>query len=91
MCLQRYTSSALDKYCTNRGHEQVDLKNYNILYNCALKFNDKYNVIDRKIGDDFNLLVHCLLKSDGLYNIQEAGQCHQSMQEAFESTIPLKL
>ena len=31
MCLQSYRSSALDKYCTNRGHEQVDIKNYNIL------------------------------------------------------------
>lgn len=61
-----------------------------IIYYCVLKFNDKYNVIDRKIGD-FNFLVHCLLKSEGLYNIHEVSQCNQSMQEAFESTIPLKL
>lgn len=61
-----------------------------IIYYCVLKFNDKYNVIDRKIGN-FNFLVHCLLKSEGLYNIHEVSQCNQSMQEAFESTIPLKL
>lgn len=84
MCLQSYRSSALDKYCTNRGHEQVDIKNYNILLHL------KTYVISRKIGN-FNFLVHCLLKSEGLYNIHEMRQCNQSMQEPFESTIRLKL
>ena len=84
MCLQSYRPSALDKYCTNRGHEQVDIKNYNILLHL-----NTY-VIGKKIGN-FNFLVHCLLKSEGLYNIHEMSQCNQSMQEAFESTIPLKL
>ena len=81
MYLQSYRSSALGKYCTNRGHEQVDIKNYNI-YNTY--------VIGKKIGN-FNFLVHCLLKSEGLYNIHEMSQYNQSMQEAFESTIRLKL
>ena len=84
MCLQSYRSSALDKYCTNRGHEQVDIKNYNILLHL------KTYVISRKIGN-FNFLVHCLLESEGLYNIHEMSQCNQSMQEPFESTIRLKL
>lgn len=84
MCLQSYRSSALDKYCTNRGHEQVDIKNYNILLHL-----NTY-VIGKKIGN-FNFLVHCLLKSEGLYNIHVMSQCNQSMQEPFESTIRLKL
>lgn len=84
MCLQSYRSSALDKYCTNRGHEQVDIKNYNILLHL-----NTY-VIGKKIGN-FNFLVHRLLESEGLYNKHEVSQCNQSMQEAFESTIPLKL
>lgn len=84
MCLQSYRSSALDKYCTNRGHEQVDIKNYNILL-----YLNTY-VIGKKISN-FNFLVHCLLESEGLYNKHEVSQCNQSMQEAFESTIPLKL
>lgn len=84
MCLQSYRSSALNKYCTNRGHEQVDIKNYNILLHL------KIYVIGRKICN-FNFLVHCLLESEGLYNIHEVSQCNQSMQKAFESTIPLKL
>ena len=84
MCLQSYRSSALDKCCTNRGHEQVDIKNYNILLHL-----NTY-VMGKKIGN-FNFLVHCLLKSEGLYNIHEMSQCNQSMQEPFESTIRLKL
>lgn len=84
MCLQSYRSSALDKYCTNRGHEQVDIKNYNILLHL-----NTY-VIGKKIGN-FNFLVHYLLESEGLYNKHEVSQCNQSMQEAFESTMPLKL
>lgn len=84
MCLQSYRSSALDKYCTNRGHEQVDIKNYNILLHL-----NTY-VIGKKIGN-FNFLVHCLFKSEGLYNKHEVSQCNQSMQEPFESTIRLKL
>ena len=84
MCLQSYRSSALDKYCTNRGHEQVDIKNYNILLHL-----NTY-VIGKKIGN-FNFLVHRLLESEGLYNKHEVSQCNQSMQEPFESTIPLKL
>lgn len=84
MCLQSYRSNALDKYCTNRGHEQVDIKNYNILLHL-----NTY-VIGKKIGN-FNFLVHCLLKREGLYNIHEMSQCNQSMQEPFESTIRLKL
>lgn len=84
MCLQSYRSSALDKYCTNRGHEQVDIKNYNILLHL-----NTY-VIGKKIGN-FNFLVHRLLESEGLYNKHEVSQCNQSMQEPFESTIRLKL
>ena len=84
MCLQSYRSSALDKYCTNRGHEQVDIKNYNILLHLNTYVKGK------KIGN-FNFLAHCLLESEGLYNKHEVSQCNQSMQEAFESTIPLKL
>ena len=84
MCLQSYRSNALDKYCTNRGHEHVDIKNYNILLRL------KIYVMGRKIGN-FNFLVHCLLESEGLYNIHEMSQCNQSMQEPFESTIRLKL
>lgn len=78
MCLQSYRSSALDKYCTNRGHEQVDIKNYNILLRL------KIYVIGRKIGNfNFWFTVSWKVKDYTIYMrlVNAINQCKKHLNQ----------
>ena len=53
LCAYRVRSSALNKYCTNRGHEQVDIKNYNILLH--LKICDRQKNLQLQFSGSLSL------------------------------------